>query len=149
MQRLCMSNSSWSCCCSCWSAGARACDYCYPPSGGGNDETTRRTPRRLGRSHQDSRVHRPKWTPAHIVPGDDSNKKAITVKTDCSFKCYGFFWLWKHVFWNTFPQPIWRYGNPDCQILGTLKNKIQIHGFLSFLSNNMGSDFIFRGAMYL
>ena len=29
----------------------------------------------------------------HIVPGDDSNKKAITVKTDCSFKCYGFFWL--------------------------------------------------------
>ena len=29
----------------------------------------------------------------HIVPGDDSNKKAITVKTDCGFNCYGFFWL--------------------------------------------------------
>ena len=30
-----------------------------------------------------------------------------------------------------------------------LKNKIQIHGFLGFLSNNMWSDFIFRVAMYL
>ena len=42
-----------------------------------------------------------------------------------------------------------RYGNPDCQNLGTLKNKIQIHGFLSFLSNNMRSNFIFRVAIYL
>ena len=42
-----------------------------------------------------------------------------------------------------------RYGNPDCQILGTLKNKIQIHGFLSFLSNNTRSNFIFRVAWYL
>ena len=40
-----------------------------------------------------------------------------------------------------------RYGNPDCQILATLKNKIQIYGFLSFLSNNMRSDFIFRVAI--
>ena len=40
-----------------------------------------------------------------------------------------------------------KYGNPDCQILATLKNKIQIHGFLSFLSNNMRSDFIFRVAI--
>ena len=42
-----------------------------------------------------------------------------------------------------------RYGNPDCQILGTLKNKIQIHGFLGFLSNNRGSDLIFRVAICL
>ena len=35
------------------------------------------------------------------------------------------------------------------QNLATLKNKIQIHGFLSFLSNSMRSDFIFRVAIYL
>ena len=29
----------------------------------------------------------------HIVPEDDSNQKAVTVKTDYNFKCYGFFWL--------------------------------------------------------
>ena len=41
-----------------------------------------------------------------------------------------------------------RYGNPDSQNLGTLKNKIQIYGFLGFMSNTMRSDFIFRVAMY-
>ena len=29
----------------------------------------------------------------HIVPEDDSNQKAVTVKTDYNFKCFGFFWL--------------------------------------------------------
>ena len=40
-----------------------------------------------------------------------------------------------------------RYGNPDCQILETLKIKIQIKKFLTSLSNNLGSYFIFRVAM--
>ena len=40
-----------------------------------------------------------------------------------------------------------RYGNPDCQNLGTLKIKIHIYGYLSFLSTKMGSDFIFRVAI--
>ena len=44
-------------------------------------------------------------------------------------------------------QPFLRYGNPDLQNLGTLKIKIQIYWFLSSLSKNMGSDFIFRVAM--
>ena len=42
-----------------------------------------------------------------------------------------------------------RYGNPDMQILGTLKIKLQIYGFLNMTSKNMGSDFIFRVAIYL
>ena len=37
-----------------------------------------------------------------------------------------------------------RYGNPDMQILGTLKIKLQIFSFLSILSKNMRSDLIFR-----
>ena len=35
---------------------------------------------------------------------------------------------------KSFIEGLLKYGNPDRQILGTLKNKIQIHGFLSFLS---------------
>ena len=31
----------------------------------------------------------------HIVPEDDSNQKAVTVKTDCSFKSYGCWWYKK------------------------------------------------------
>ena len=42
-----------------------------------------------------------------------------------------------------------RYGNPDMQILGTLKIKMQLHGFLNAPSINMGSDFVFRVAIYL
>ena len=42
-----------------------------------------------------------------------------------------------------------RYGNPDVQILGTLKIKIQIYRFLNTPSKNMGSDLIFRVAIYL
>ena len=41
-----------------------------------------------------------------------------------------------------------RYGNPDLQFLGTLKIKIQIYKFLTSLSNILGSDFIFRDAIY-
>ena len=41
-----------------------------------------------------------------------------------------------------------RYGNPDSQNLGTLRNKIQIYKFLGFLSNTMRSDFIFRVELY-
>ena len=41
-----------------------------------------------------------------------------------------------------------RYGNPDMQILGTLKIKIQIYRFLSIPSKIMRSDFIFRVAIY-
>ena len=37
-----------------------------------------------------------------------------------------------------------RYRNPDNQILGTLKIKMWIYSY----SNNMGSNFIFRGAIY-
>ena len=44
-------------------------------------------------------------------------------------------------------EPLLRYGNPDSQNLATLKNKIHIHRFLSFLSNNSGSDFMFRVAI--
>ena len=46
-------------------------------------------------------------------------------------------------------EPLLRYGNPDSQNLATLKNKIQILEFSSYLSNNMGSDFIFRVAICL
>ena len=42
-----------------------------------------------------------------------------------------------------------RYGNPDVQILGTLKIKLQIYRFLNMPSKNMGSIFIFRVAIYL
>ena len=42
-----------------------------------------------------------------------------------------------------------RYGNPDLQILGTLKIKMQIYKFLNIPSKNMGSDLIFRVAIYL
>ena len=42
-----------------------------------------------------------------------------------------------------------RYGNPDMQNLGTLKIKFQIYRFLNILSKNMGSDLIFRVAIYL
>ena len=52
-------------------------------------------------------------------------------------------------FQNTFHQPFLRYGNPDLLFLGTLKIKIQIYRFFSFLNKNMGSDFIFRVAIYL
>ena len=41
-----------------------------------------------------------------------------------------------------------RYGNPDMQILGTLKIKLQIFRFLSILSKNMRSNLIFRVAIY-
>ena len=50
-------------------------------------------------------------------------------------------------FLKSLSKPILRYGNPDRQNLGTLKYKIQINRFLWFLSNNTGSDFIFRGAI--
>ena len=49
-------------------------------------------------------------------------------------------------FLKYFTEPILRNGNPDSQNMATLKNKIQIDGFLSFLSSNMGSDLIFRVA---
>ena len=42
-----------------------------------------------------------------------------------------------------------RYGNPDMQILGTLKIKYQIHRFLDIPSKNLGSNLIFRVAIYL
>ena len=42
-----------------------------------------------------------------------------------------------------------RYGNPDVQILGTLKIKFQIYRFLNIPSKNMGSDLIFRVAISL
>ena len=42
-----------------------------------------------------------------------------------------------------------RYGNPDMQILGTLKIKFQIYGFLNMPSKNLGSNLIFRVAIYL
>ena len=41
-----------------------------------------------------------------------------------------------------------RYGNPDMQILGTLKIKFQIYRFLSIPSKKMRSDLIFRVAIY-
>ena len=48
---------------------------------------------------------------------------------------------------NKFMVGLLRYGNPDCQLLETLKIKIQINKFLTSLSNNLGSDFIFRVAI--
>ena len=42
-----------------------------------------------------------------------------------------------------------RYGNPDMQILGALKIKIQISRFLNIPSKNMGSNLIFRVTIYL
>ena len=42
-----------------------------------------------------------------------------------------------------------RYGNPDIQILGTLKFKLHIYRFLAMPIKNMGSIFIFRVAIYL
>ena len=42
-----------------------------------------------------------------------------------------------------------RYGNPDVQILGTLKIKLQIFRFLNMPSKNMGSVSIFRVPIYL
>ena len=42
-----------------------------------------------------------------------------------------------------------RYGHPDMQFLGTLKLKFEIFRFLTFLSKNMVSNLIFRGAIYL
>ena len=41
-----------------------------------------------------------------------------------------------------------RYGNPDMQILGTLKIKFQIYRFLDIPSKNLGSDLIFRVVIY-
>ena len=73
--------------------------------------------------------------------------------------CSDHFWLLFHNFRILNHKMTWkrkssidsflRYGNPDSQNLATLKNKIQILGFLSFLSNNMRSDFIFRVAKCL
>ena len=51
-------------------------------------------------------------------------------------------------FLKSFSEPILRYGNPDGQNLVTLKYEIHINKFLGFLSNNTGSDSIFRGAKY-
>ena len=48
-----------------------------------------------------------------------------------------------------FIEPLLRSGNPDLSFLGTLKINIQIYRFLSLLSKNLGSDFIFRVAIYL
>ena len=42
-----------------------------------------------------------------------------------------------------------RYGNPDMQILGTLKIKFQIYRLLNIPSNNMRSNLIFRVDIYL
>ena len=42
-----------------------------------------------------------------------------------------------------------RYGNPDMKILGTLKFNLQIYRFLDMPNKNLGSDFIFRVAIYL
>ena len=42
-----------------------------------------------------------------------------------------------------------RYGNPDVQILGTLKIKLQIFRFLNMPSKNIGSVSIFRVPIYL
>ena len=42
-----------------------------------------------------------------------------------------------------------RYGNPDVQILGTLKIKLQIYKFLDIHSKNLRSDLIFRVAIQL
>ena len=41
-----------------------------------------------------------------------------------------------------------RYGNPDVQILGTLKIKLHIFRFLNITRKNMGSIFIFRVPIY-
>ena len=41
-----------------------------------------------------------------------------------------------------------RYGNPDVQILGTLKIKLQIFWVLNMPSKNMGSFRIFRVPIY-
>ena len=41
-----------------------------------------------------------------------------------------------------------RYGNPDMQNLGTLKIKLQFYRFLDIRSKNLGSDLIFRVAIY-
>ena len=71
------------------------------------------------------------------------------MKTVCSMINLGYWRYEKHEFENTFHQPFLRYGNPDLHFLGTLKIKNQIYRFLSFLSKNMGSDFIFRVAIYL
>ena len=49
---------------------------------------------------------------------------------------------------ETVSQPLWRYGKPDWQILGTLKNKFQISNFLALnmkklmSSSDQGSHFI-------
>ena len=42
-----------------------------------------------------------------------------------------------------------RYGNPEYQILGTLNTKLQIYRFLDMPNKNLGSDVIFRAAIYL
>ena len=42
-----------------------------------------------------------------------------------------------------------RYGNPDVQILGTLKIKLQIHRILGILNKNMRFKIIFRVPIYL
>ena len=41
-----------------------------------------------------------------------------------------------------------RYGNPDVQILGTLKIKLQIHRFLGILNKNIRLKIIFRVPIY-
>ena len=41
-----------------------------------------------------------------------------------------------------------RYGNPDMENLGTPKMKIQIYRFFNMPRKNMGSNFIFRVAIY-
>ena len=41
-----------------------------------------------------------------------------------------------------------RYGNPDVQILGTLKINLQIHRFLGILNKNRRLKIIFRVPIY-
>ena len=72
----------------------------------------------------------------------------VTMKTDYTMMSFRVRTTKNHAFKNTFHQPFLRYGNPDLLFLGTLKIKIQIYRFFSFLNKNMGSDFIFRVAIY-
>ena len=85
----------------------------------------------------------------HIVQEGPTGLNVVTMKTNHTMMSFRVRTIKNHEFKNTFHQPFLRYGNPDLHFLGTLKIKIQIYMFLSFLSNNMGSDFIFRVAIYL
>ena len=88
-------------------------------------------------------------TDGHIVQEGPTGLNVVTMKTGYTMISFRVRTTKNHAFKNTFHQPFLRYGNPDLLSLGTLKIKIQIYRFLNTPCKILGSDLIFRVAIYL